>query len=786
MKRLFNILAGLSLLSLLVACGSSGDTTSAPAAPSMGVFLDSAVEGIQYRTATQSGKTTAKGEFSYYPGESVTFSIGSVELPAVLADVTITPLSIAKTTDVNNQLVSNIVVFLQSLDADGNPANGIIIPTSAAAAATTPINFDVTTTAFATNTAVSTLVANSGSTNKTLVAAATAVAHFQGTLAAAGIASTATQTASTATTTTTTPAATTTPATTTTVLAEYPSGVAMASPTSMVTSSGTVTASLPLLRRIGDWGRAMLAAIQHRDGAAFRNAALAAVPLGNAYAAAKVASEAQTVAAFIDDVANGKTVPTSDNLDLTAFFNNGANASCYAPRIAYANHDDAAAGSGLGNGSLPAGDTGMMEKTDNATLQPCSAAQLNALIDPVKKRANAALIIAAYMRASASSSMPAEGKSDDHTTGINTWFQDKKLFPQGVKGSVDSATIAKSSGTYTYLVVASATDASGIKYKLLVKMAYKPSSTASAQFTGIATYVTYTSKYADGNDVACLNGVASVNTPTSWDNTKIWNPTALTGTAGEKVQVGTLRFQRSAVTKVDLTSREATYCLGGGPDNINAKTDPSAYFALTSDNDLDQGVNFTSKANGWIQQGRGFTRYGASFNPSTGEGNYKFAWQAGVQDSHARMFVASVAYNSQSDTRTGQAAFGFSGPMKLDTTDATPTDLKGMICNWAGPGSQHNPGGTFQYQRITLAADSSTWAIDSGSDANKIDYAPVNTCGNRSGSTMTFTPYRATTAGAEVSVGQRSNRANGLDTIDTGKTVQKTIEGRGISAPSYF
>ena len=785
MKRLFHILAGLGLLSLLLACGSSGsgDAATAPEAPATGIFLDSAVEGIQYRTATQSGKTNAKGEFAYYPGESVTFSIGSVELPAVLALATITPLSIAKTTDVNHQLVSNIVVFLQSLDADGNPANGITIPPGAAAAASTSINFDVTTAAFAANTTVATLVANSGSTNKTLVAAATATAHFQNTLTLAGIASTSTQTASTPTTT---PAATTTtPAATTTVLAEYPSGVAVASPTSMVSSSGTVTASLPLHRRIGDWGRAMLAAIQHRDGAAFHHAALAAVPLGNAHAAAKVASEAQTVAAFIDDVANGKTVPTSDNIDLTAFFNNGANASCYAPRIAYTNHDDAAAGSGLGNGSLLAGDTGMMEKTDNASGQPCSAAQLNALIDPVKKRANAALIIAAYMRASASS-MPAEGKSDDHTTGINTWFQDKKLFPQGIKGSVDSATISTSGGTYTYLVVASASDASGVKYKLLVKMAYKPSATASAQFTGIATYVTYTSKYADGNDVACLNGVATVNTPTSWDNAKIWNPTALSGTAGEKVQVGTLRFQRSAATNVDLTSREATYCLAGGSDKLNEKTEPSANFALTSDNELDQGVDFTSKANGWIQQGRGFTRYGASFNPSTGEGNYKFAWQAGVLDSHSRMFVASVAYNAQSDTRIGQAAFGFSGAMN-QAGDATSADLKGMICNWAGPGPAHNPATSFQYQRITLASDSSTWAIDSatGANANKIDYAPVNSCGMKSGSSMTFTPYRATTTG-EVAVGTSSKVTSGLDTIDAGKTVQKTVEGRGISAPSNF
>jgi len=115
-------------------------------------------------------------------GENITFSIGSLQLPAVLANATITPLDIAKTTDINHQVVSNILILLQSLDEDGNPSNGISISAAAATAATAGVNFDVSTSAFSANAAVTKLVANSGSVNKTLVSEATAKAHFQNTL----------------------------------------------------------------------------------------------------------------------------------------------------------------------------------------------------------------------------------------------------------------------------------------------------------------------------------------------------------------------------------------------------------------------------------------------------------------------------------------------------------------------------------------------------------------------------------------------------------------------------
>ena len=92
-------LAALGLVALLSACGGGGggSTPNTPSATVLtGVFIDSQVGGIDFTTATQSGKTNAKGEFSYVAGETVTFSIGSVQLPAVAANATVTPLDIAK------------------------------------------------------------------------------------------------------------------------------------------------------------------------------------------------------------------------------------------------------------------------------------------------------------------------------------------------------------------------------------------------------------------------------------------------------------------------------------------------------------------------------------------------------------------------------------------------------------------------------------------------------------------------------------------------------------------
>jgi hypothetical protein len=189
--RPLKFLSFIPTLALIACSGGGGGGAENQITPSTGVFLDSPVSGINYRTASSSGKTNDSGEFSYIPGEIVTFSVGNIDLPAASANATITPLDLANTTDVNHQVVSNILVLLQSLDADGNPANGIQISAAAHTAATNSVDFNVAPTAFRATTTLTTLLANSGSSNTTPVSLASATSHFQNTLGIANVAPTA-------------------------------------------------------------------------------------------------------------------------------------------------------------------------------------------------------------------------------------------------------------------------------------------------------------------------------------------------------------------------------------------------------------------------------------------------------------------------------------------------------------------------------------------------------------------------------------------------------------------
>jgi hypothetical protein len=193
-KFAWTLLVSISFC-FLSACGGGGGGSASstgtgtsptpPATPTVfvGEFLDSAVANIKYKTATQSGTTSALGKFNYLAGETVTFSVGSVTLPTTLAAATITPMNLANTTDMGNNTVLNLLVFLQSLDEDGTPGNGIKIPDAANAAATAVIDFTVSPTVFRDNSVFTTLVkSSSGSATKTPVTTAVALAHFVDTL----------------------------------------------------------------------------------------------------------------------------------------------------------------------------------------------------------------------------------------------------------------------------------------------------------------------------------------------------------------------------------------------------------------------------------------------------------------------------------------------------------------------------------------------------------------------------------------------------------------------------
>lgn len=152
------------------------------ATPSTGKFIDSAVSGIRYSTATQNGMTNDAGEFQYMPGETVTFSIGAIELPPVLAKDVLTPLDIAERNDPSDQKVVNMLVLLQSLDEDSDPANGIKIPAQAHTISQRNLQLDVPSTTFTAHTDFAVLVQNAATKNRAAVTLTQAKQHFNNTL----------------------------------------------------------------------------------------------------------------------------------------------------------------------------------------------------------------------------------------------------------------------------------------------------------------------------------------------------------------------------------------------------------------------------------------------------------------------------------------------------------------------------------------------------------------------------------------------------------------------------
>lgn len=125
LKVLFRSVSCLFLAVFLLTGCAALDTK--PAALT-GVFIDAPVSGITFKTPTQGGITNAAGEFKYLAGETVAFSIGELALGSAVGKPILSPLDIiADAKDTSDQRVINICVLLQTLDQDGNPANGISI-----------------------------------------------------------------------------------------------------------------------------------------------------------------------------------------------------------------------------------------------------------------------------------------------------------------------------------------------------------------------------------------------------------------------------------------------------------------------------------------------------------------------------------------------------------------------------------------------------------------------------------------------------------------------------------
>ena len=118
-------------LVFVTGCGGGGDHMDLDydGDLSSGTFLDSAVEGLRYQTATQSGFTDMEGMFFYKQGETIQFYMGDVMLGEAPASEYMTPVDLVPgAIDEMDPTVTNICRLLQTVDEDGDSENGIYIP----------------------------------------------------------------------------------------------------------------------------------------------------------------------------------------------------------------------------------------------------------------------------------------------------------------------------------------------------------------------------------------------------------------------------------------------------------------------------------------------------------------------------------------------------------------------------------------------------------------------------------------------------------------------------------
>ena len=177
-KTILSVCVNLSML-VLVGCGGggSGGGSAPPTGSKSGVLTDAPVAGVSYTTSPSglSGTTDANGVFTYNAGDTVQFKLGALVLGDATASSLVTPLELANG---NSDKLINLLVILQSLDADGNPDNGISIPPAAAAAVTSALDLSVAPAAL--NSAALQAAMSAGGITAPIVSTEAASAHFLG------------------------------------------------------------------------------------------------------------------------------------------------------------------------------------------------------------------------------------------------------------------------------------------------------------------------------------------------------------------------------------------------------------------------------------------------------------------------------------------------------------------------------------------------------------------------------------------------------------------------------
>lgn len=396
----------------------------------------------------------------------------------------------------------------------------------------------------------------------------------------------------------------------------------------------------------------------------------------------------------IDQLLAGDT-PLRDVFSVENFYKLAANATCFGPELKYANHPDGTPASG----SLPTGDLGLWTEKNGTTNEACSAAQLNTQMNGVRSRNFAGLsVLASLIDAlyDKGDSLPLDGETKTLTSEMNA-----KSIPNT---SFTLATLSRSGTQYTYVVNMTYTgkrgdDSTPQDYDIAVTLTHAPDS--SGTYSGNMSYQIQ-DKYQGGT---CSSLYA---TPFF-----------------RMARKGSLTYEKQAGNTFILDAREAQYC----SDTLDST-------AHTSANQLSATTPYSSStSSGWSDN---FSWFKAEFDQTDLSGDYAYAWQAGPNDSHSRVLnvglnPANVSDETGAINADGEAWYGYGGT--LTSASTTIGQVKGFICNWAGPGSTNTLVEKAQRQFISKGTSGLYETVTGGSN---LTYAPTNSCLYSGGGTFQY------------------------------------------------
>ncbi len=455
--------------------------------------------------------------------------------------------------------------------------------------------------------------------------------------------------------------------------------------------------------------------------------------------------------AQIDRILEG-TTPVRDAFTPELFFSFPINAECFGPSVKYENHPDYLSPpdpSGSIDGELPTGDLGLWTENDAASGHACAPAELNVRLNGMSRQGRGGLMMVASMLATANNNsiaLPTAGSSISVSSELNSAIADPAI-------NVTLAVITHNSdGSWTYQLFFTYTRSWPVSgdytHKISLRLDHTPSPSDSTNaYNGLLAYWI---SGAGGDD-----HFPGGNCPASSDRT--YN--------------GSLKYERTSLTAMQLQSRAAIFCGTEVDASIGGSTTDAG---MVNDDYVYDGSN-----TGWSEN---FDLFAADFDPDSLEGKYTYAWQAGSGDSHTRIF--NIGVSEVNNTLTGESYFGYGDPMGI--TDGI---IQTFICNWAGPNggrslTDRSHDDRVQRQHFTL--DTTTGLFKpSNSAASNIDYAPTNSCDYSepgiNGSFLYDTDADGLLTG-ETAVSVKNDLWNGTASdITAGNTLPDIVINRGFT-----